>query len=144
MAGPQPEIAMTATATATAPSKWTTRGSYLLSALPVFMLLTSGAMKVAGTPAVEKDFSGKFGFPDGTLLPIGLLELACTLTYLVPRTAVLGAILLTGYLGGAVVTHVRVGEPAVSLAPALFGVLLWGGLFLRDARLRALLPLRQP
>jgi hypothetical protein len=101
-------------------------------------------MKVAGAAPVVKDFTGKFGFPDGTLLPIGLLELACTVVYLVPRTAALGAILLTGYLGGAVVTHLRVGEPAVSLAPALLGVFLWGGLYLRDARLHALLPLRQP
>jgi hypothetical protein len=127
-----------------AASKWTTIGGYALAAPPVLMLLLSGAMKVAGVEAVVKDFGGRFGFPGGTLLPIGLLELGCTIVYLVPRTAVLGAVLLTGYLGGAVVTHVRVGEAPVGLAPALFGALLWGSLYLRDPRLRALLPLRRP
>jgi hypothetical protein len=106
------------------------------------MLTVSGIMKVSGAAAVVRDFTGKFGFPEGTLLPIGLLELACTVVYLVPRTAVLGAVLLTGYLGGAVVTHVHAGEPAASLAPAVLGAFLWGSLYLRDARLRALLPLR--
>jgi hypothetical protein len=130
---------MSAAATAPKSIVW---GARLLAAVPVLMLVVSGIMKVSGAAAVVRDFSGKFGFPAGALLPIGLLELACTVVYLVPRTAVLGAILLTGYLGGAVVTHVRAGEPAASLAPALLGVFLWGSLYLRDARLRVLLPLR--
>jgi len=131
------------TAAEPAAPRWKTWGSRLLAAPPVAMLLLSGAMKVVGQEAVVRDFGGRFGFPAGTLTPIGLLELACTLVYLVPRTAYLGAVLLTGYLGGAVVTHVRAGEPLVGLGPVLFGVLLWGSLWLRDPRLRALLPLRR-
>lgn len=134
--------AAAAAAAAPVAPRWMTWGGRLLAAPPVLMLLLSGVMKVAGVEAVVRDFGGKFGFPAGTLTPIGLLEIGCTLVYLVPRTAVLGAVLLTGYLGGAVVTHVRVGEATVALAPALFGAMLWGGLWLRDARLRALLPLR--
>ena len=75
-------------------------------------------------------------------LALGILELACTIVYVIPRTAVLGAILLTGYLGGAIATHVRIGEPFLPVI--LMGVLIWGGLFLRDPRLRALMPLRRP
>jgi hypothetical protein len=74
------------------------------------------------------------------LVPIGLLELLCAVLYLVPQTALLGAVLLTGYLGGAVATHLRIGEPFV--LPLVLGVLIWAGLWLRDPRLRGLLPLR--
>ena len=129
--------------TSSAPSKATIWAARLLAALPVLMLLLSGVMKVAGVDAVVRDFGGKFGFPPGTLLPIGLLELGCTAIYLWPRTAVLGAVLLTGYLGGAVVTHVRAGEPLVALSPVLLGAMLWGSLWFRDARVKALLPTRQ-
>lgn len=79
--------------------------------------------------------------PASFALPIGLVELACTAIYVIPRTSVLGAILLTGYLGGATATHVRVGEPFFALI--VLGVLVWGGLFFRDPRLRELLPLRK-
>jgi hypothetical protein len=127
----------------TPPSTATTWAARLLAALPVLMLLMSGVMKVIGAEAVVRDFGGKFGFPAGTLLPIGLLELGCAAIYLWPRTAVLGAVLLTGYLGGAVVTHVRAGEALVALAPALLGAMLWGSLWFRDARVKALLPLRR-
>jgi hypothetical protein len=74
------------------------------------------------------------------LLGLGILELICAVIYVIPRTSMLGAILLTGYLGGAIATHVRVGEQFIM--PAVLGVLIWGGLYLRDYRLRALLPLR--
>jgi hypothetical protein len=74
---------------------------------------------------------------------MGIVLLACTVLYLIPRTAILGVILLTGYLGGAVATHVRVGEGLFPvLFPVVFGALLWGGLWLRDERLRALIPLQ--
>ena len=76
-------------------------------------------------------------------VPLGIVELVCTIIYLVPRTAILGAILLTGYLGGATATHVRAGDPAAQfLTPVVFGALLWLGLYLRCARLRALIPFR--
>jgi len=116
----------------------------IISALPILNLLFAGVMKLA-KPAgfgVVEEF-GRLGYPENVILGIGILELACTVVYIIPRASVLGAILLVGYLGGAVATHVRVGDPLSNvLAPILLGALAWGGLYLRDARLRALLPLR--
>lgn len=113
----------------------------IASALPVVLMGMSAVMKLARAPNVLEGWA-RFGYPPSALLPIGLVELLCVVLYLIPRTAVLGAILVTGYLGGATATHVRAGE-AVFVAPAILGVLAWGGLFLRDPRLRALLPLRR-
>ena len=76
------------------------------------------------------------------MLGLGIVELACTIIYLIPKTSVLGAILLTGYLGGATATHVRIGELAQAIAPVVFGVLVWLGIYLRCGRLRAILPIR--
>jgi len=123
------------------PSKAALWVSYIMSAIPVLMLLMSAVMKIAQVPMVTEGFS-TMGFPSNAIVPIGIVELLCTFFYLIPRTAVLGAILLTGYLGGAIVTHVRVEEAFIG--PLAFGVLLWGGLFLRDARIRDLIPLRKP
>jgi hypothetical protein len=111
----------------------------IVGALPVLMLLFSGVMKLVKPPAVSEGFV-HLGYPDSLALGLGIVELACTVLYIIPRTAVLGAILLTGYLGGAVATHLRIGEPFIG--PFIFGVLLWAGLYLRDRRLRALIPLR--
>ena len=112
----------------------------IMSALPVLMLLLSGVMKLVKPAAVVDGFA-RLGYPESLTVGIGIVELACAALYVVPRTSVLGAILLTAYLGGATATHVRIGEPF--FMPILLGVLVWGGLFLRDERLRALLPLRQ-
>jgi hypothetical protein len=122
--------------------KWQLWSGRVLSALPVLALVMSGSMKLSNKPAMVEMFTGKFGYPAGLLTTLALVELTCAALYAVPRTAVLGAILLTGYLGGAVATHVRVGDPFA--IPLLLGVMLWAGLFLRDDRLRALLPLRKP
>jgi hypothetical protein len=111
----------------------------IVSALPSLLLLFSGVMKVARPEEVLKGFSD-LGYPQELALGIGILELVCTVIYIVPQTAVLGAILLTGYMGGAIATHVRLGEPF--FAQAVFGVLIWLGLYLRDGRLRQLIPLR--
>lgn len=115
----------------------------IMSTLPVLMLLMSGVMKFvmhfAKPPEMVEQFS-KFGYSESVLLPLGVVELVCTLLYIIPRTSVLGAILLTGYLGGATATHVRVADSFI--APIILGVLIWGGLFLRDARIRAIVPLR--
>ncbi|HKB58302.1 MAG TPA: DoxX family protein [Lacunisphaera sp.] len=125
--------------TPTAPvSKSARVTGYVLSTLPVLMLLMSGVMKIAQTAEVVKGFAD---WPPGSAVAIGILELACTVVYLVPRTAVLGAILLTGYLGGATAVSMRLGVSFV--LPVAFGVLVWGGLYLRDPRLRALIPLRR-
>jgi hypothetical protein len=84
------------------------------------------------------------GYPETFGLTLGLIELVCLVTYIVPRTSVLGAILMTGYLGGAVATHVRLGQPLLThtLFPIWMALLLWGGLYFRESRLRALVPLR--
>lgn len=112
----------------------------IVSALPVLVLLFSATMKFVKPPAVVEGF-GKFGYPAHLITVLGIVEVGCTIVYLIPRTSVLGAILLTGYLGGATATHVRIGDPAF-VAPVVFGMLVWLGLFLRDGRIRALIPLR--
>ena len=110
---------------------------YIMSILPVLLLIFSGIMKLAHPPGLDEGFA-HLGIPVSLALAIGILELACVGVYLIPRTAILGAILLTGYLGGATAIHVRVGDPF--FATPLTGVLIWGGLYLRDPRLRALIP----
>jgi hypothetical protein len=112
---------------------------YIISALPVLMLLFSAVGKLMKPEAVVEGFT-KLGWDESLALSLAILEITCTVVYVIPRTSVLGAILLTGYLGGATATHVRIGEPF--FVPILLGVLVWLGLFLRDARLRALIPLR--
>lgn len=112
----------------------------IVSALPVLMLLMSGIMKLAGPPAVVEGFT-HLGYSDSLALPLGIVELVCTALYVIPQTAVLGAILLTGYLGGATATHLRINEPF--FAAIVLGMLVWLGLFLRDARLRELIPFRR-
>ena len=113
----------------------------VITAIPVLMLLMSGVMKVMRVPMVVDGFA-KMGYPANTVVPIGIVEIACTVLYVIPRTAVLGAILVTAYLGGATNTHVRAGEPFYGAV--LFGVMVWLGLLLREPRLWPLLPLRKP
>ena len=108
-----------------------------MSAVPVLMLLMSAVMKFAKPAPVVEGFA-HLGLPESLSLGLGIIELACTVVYMIPRTAVLGAILLTGYLGGATATNLRVGDPF--FAPIVLGVLVWGGLFLGAPRLRLLLP----
>ena len=114
-------------------------GGRIASALAVLFLLSDAAIKVLQlAPATEG--TELLGYPAHLVLPLGLLQLACLAVYCLPRTASMGAVLLTGYLGGAVATHVRLGSPAFSIVfPLILGALLWGGLYLRDARLRAVL-----
>jgi hypothetical protein len=114
----------------------------IIGALPALFLLVDGVAKLA-KPREVVEGTIKYGYSESVIIPLGVILLACTVLYLIPRTAVLGAILLTGYLGGAVNTHVRAGEGWFPiLFPVVFGALLWGGLYLRDERLRALVPLR--
>jgi hypothetical protein len=113
---------------------------WVLTALPALLAGASGAAKIAHVPAVIEGFK-HFGYPESALTTIGILEVAVSVLVLIPRTAVIGAILFTAYWGGAVATHVRIGE-AQWVGPVLFGVLAWLGLWLRDPRLRALAPLR--
>jgi hypothetical protein len=118
-------------------ARWT---SYAFSAAPVFMLLMSGVMKVMQTAQVVEGFKD---WPAGSAVAVGTLEILCTIIYLIPRTAVLGAILLAAYLGGAVCLTLKMGMGIAGWwMPVVFGVLLWGALWLRDPRIRALIPLR--
>jgi hypothetical protein len=114
----------------------------IISALPVLLMIFSASLKLMKPPAVVQGF-GKFGYGEHLILPLAVVELSCVLLYVIPHTAVLGAILVTGYLGGATATHVRIGDPSF-IMPALAGVLAWLGLYLRDPRLRALVPFRKP
>ncbi len=115
----------------------------ILSALAVLFLSCDSVIKFTGIAPVKDSFA-QLGYPPSLAPGIGILELVCLAVYVIPRTSVLGAVLLTGYLGGATATHVRVGSPLFThvLFPIYVGVLVWGGLFLREDRLRALVPLR--
>ena len=120
------------------------RIGWAMSGLVVAFMLMDATMKLLVLPIVVET-GAQLGFVGAEIARnLGIILLACTILYAVPRTALLGAILLTGYLGGAVATHVRVGSPLFShvLFGVYLGVMLWGGLYLRDTRLRELLPLR--
>ncbi|MCI0358995.1 MAG: DoxX family protein [Planctomycetaceae bacterium] len=117
---------------------WTGWG---ISGLVSLGLAVSAAFKFIHLPEVTKEFA-RLGYADNLAFGLGIVEIGCTILYLIPQTSVLGAILLTGYLGGATATHVRIGDPFIP--PIIFGILVWVGIFLRDPRLRVLLPLRRP
>lgn len=120
-------------------TSWT---GYTLSALPVLFLVMDAAMKLF-KPEFVVSKTVELGYSENVIVPLGIVLLVCTILYAVPRTAVLGAILLTGYLGGAVATHVRMGEGAFPvLFPVILGAFIWGGLYLRDSRIANLLPFR--
>ncbi|HLZ43726.1 MAG TPA: DoxX family protein [Candidatus Sulfotelmatobacter sp.] len=118
---------------------WTGR---VMSALPVLLILFGSIMKLIRHPSVIDGFA-RAGLPPRLIIPVGLIELVCVVVYVVPRTSVLGAILMTGLLGGATLTTLRVGDPTFPM-PVILGMLAWGGLYLRDRRLRQLIPLREP
>jgi len=111
----------------------------IVSGLVSLAFAMSAMMKLKGGAGPAQMFA-HLGLSESLILPIAILELASVVIYLIPRTAVLGAILLAGFMGGAILAHLRVGEPPV--VQAAFGVLAWLGIYLRDARLRALLPIR--
>src|SRR5690242_9360796 len=118
---------------------WTGRS---LSGLAIAFLLLDGVMKLF-TPAPVAEAMVRLGYPVSESIGIGIVLLACVALYAIPRTSFLGAILLTGYLGGAVATHLRVSDPLFShtLFGVYLGIALWGGLWFRDARVRNLLPI---
>lgn len=121
-------------------SLWTGR---ILSGLMSLFLLADGVAKLF-KPAPVVEGTVKLGYPESVIVGLGIVLVASTVLYMIPRTSVLGAILLTGYLGGAVATHLRVGDPLLThtLFPVFFGMLIWGGLYLRNRRVRALFPLK--
>ena len=114
---------------------------WIVSAIPALMMGAGGIFMAVGHPDAVSEGMVKYGYPATVARPLLIVEVACVVLYLIPQTAVLGAILLTGYLGGAVATHVRASE--AWFFPVIFGVLVWLGVYLRDARVRALVPLRR-
>jgi hypothetical protein len=112
----------------------------IISTLPVLLLLLSAFMKLSKAPKAVEGFA-KQGYPPNMVLILGVVEVTCAIIYVIPQTSVLGAILLTGYLGGAVDSHVRMSDP-LFVMPLITGVLVWLGLLFRENRLRPLLPLR--
>jgi hypothetical protein len=124
-------------------SKTAFRTGLVLSALAVLFLLFDGVIHILKIAPVVETFT-QLGYPVEVAVPLGIVELVCLAAYVWPRSAVLGAVLLTGYLGGAVAIHVRVGSSLFgqTLFPVYVGLMVWGGLYLRDERLRALFPLR--
>jgi hypothetical protein len=130
---------MAQTKSAVAPSqrrRWVGR---IVTAIPVLFVIFDFSIKIAHIQPVTDAFA-RLGIPDRLAVTVGMLELICLVIYLIPRTAVLGAVLLTGFLGGAIMLHLRIADPLFShiLFPVYIGALLWVGLYLRDPRLRAL------
>jgi hypothetical protein len=141
---PQPVAAaspLTHTTRKSTKGVWTGR---IISALPVLFLVFDSVIKLVVIDPVVSSFA-QLGWPVSVAIGIGTLEIVCLAAYLIPRTSIFGAVLLTGFLGGAVATHLRIGDPLLShtLFPVYVGTLLWLGLYLRDGRVRALLAARR-
>lgn len=124
--------------------RWRQRIGWGMSGLMILFLLFDGVSKIAMERHVVAATQA-IGYPLDSILPIGIIGLVCTILYAIPRTSILGAILLTGYLGGAIASKVRIEDPLFSsvLFGVYFGVFVWGGLYLRDERLRRLVPVRR-
>jgi hypothetical protein len=116
---------------------WTGR---VITVLVSLLFLFSAAMKFMGGAEVKEGMT-HLGLPESMIIPLGILEAACTVIYLIPATSVLGAILLAGYIGGAICTHWRVGDPF--LPQLAVGLVIWLGIYLREPRLKALIPIRR-
>ena len=124
-------------------SIWTKRTGYALTGIAGLFFVMDAVMKLLQLPVVFETMA-QLGWPTSSVMPLAVILLVGTILYLVPRTSVLGAVLLTGYLGGAIATHARIGSPLLThtLFGAYMGVVMWGGLYLRDAALRAIFPVR--
>jgi hypothetical protein len=121
---------------------WVVWAGRVVSIAPVYILLWSARAKLTHSPWYVAEWS-RIGWSPDALNGVGAIQVTCLVLYLIPQTAVLGTVLLTGYLGGAIASYVRIGEPYPPLVPLTTCLLAWLGLYLRDARLRALLPLRR-
>lgn len=123
----------------TSPNKWIALIGWIISVLATGAFVMSGVMKLVGGAQLEEQFT-HLGLPMSMRIPLAVLELTCAAIYIIPQTAVLGAILLAGYMGGAICTHWSVGDPF--FVQAIIGVLVWVGIYLREPRLHSLLPIR--
>jgi hypothetical protein len=116
---------------------------WILSIGPVGVLLSSAWVRATHHTAAVTEIVAGYGYPESAIVPIVIAECALVVIYLVPQTAVLAAIVMTGYLGGAVATHLRIADTARAAIPLVVGILAWGGLYLRDSRIRRLIPFRR-
>ena len=124
------------------PRRWLSWVGWVLSLWPVFVVLASATWKLTRSPFYVAEFT-RIGWPETRLNLLACLQLGCVVLYLIPPTAVLGAVLLTGYLGGAIAAYTRIGEPYPVLVPLSTSVIAWAGIWLREERLRSLLPVRR-
>lgn len=131
-------------ATTTTPSATARKLGYVLSGLFVVFMLFDGIIHILNLQTV-KDASAELGLPDSLALTAGVVQLICLVLYVIPRTSILGAILLTGYLGGAVLTNLRAEQPLLSttLFAVYTGIVMWAGLYLRDEKVREIIPVRR-
>ena len=113
----------------------------VISVLASLVFLFSAFLKLKGGPELAQGIA-HLGLPESMVMPLAIVEISCTVIYLIPATSVLGAILLAGYVGGAICTHWRVGDPF--FVQIVLGLLVWLGIYLREPRLKALIPLRRP
>src|SRR5215471_2061299 len=126
----------------TSGKRWVLWVGRVISVWPVFVVLSSATWKLTRTPWYVREFT-RIGWPESALTLLACLQLGCIVLYIVPRTAVLGSVLLTGYLGGAIATYVRMGEPYPVLVPLSTSVIAWLGIYLREERLWRLVPWRR-
>jgi hypothetical protein len=122
--------------------RWMLWAGRVISVWPVFVVLSSATWKLTRNPWYVAEFT-RIGWPESALTLLACLQIGCIVLYAIPPTAVLGAVLLTGYLGGAIATYVRMGEPYPVLVPLSTSMIAWAGIYLRDERLRSLLPWRR-
>lgn len=121
---------------------WLLWAGWIVSLWPVFVVLASARWKLTRSPFYVHEFA-RIGWPDSRLNLLAFLQLGAIALFLIPPTAVLGCVILTGYLGGAIAAYTRIGDPTPVLVPLSTAIIAWFGIWLRDARLRALLPLRR-
>ena len=133
----------TATARAASAPRWMLWTGWILSSLVAAQLLASAGFRAANHASAVTEIVTGYGYPESAIVAIVIAECALVALYLVPQTSVLAAILMTGYLGGAVATHLRIADTARAAIPSVVGILAWGGLYLRDGRIRQLLPFRE-
>jgi hypothetical protein len=123
--------------------RWMLWTSWVLSFVPVAVFLSSAWVRATHHTNAVAEIVASYGYPESAIIPIVIAECALVLLYLVPQTAVFAAIVMTGYLGGAVATHLRIADSARAAIPLVVGILAWGGLYLRDSRIRELVPFRR-
>jgi hypothetical protein len=126
----------------TSANRWVFWAGWAISLWPAFVVISSATWKLTRNPWYVKEFA-RIGWQEGSLNLLAFLQLGSLVLFLIPRTAVLGAVLLTGYLGGAIATYVRIGEPYPVLVPLSTSMIAWLGIWLREERLRALMPWRK-